>query len=220
MAVNTSSWIQAVAGQIKTSFKGFMVTLDAIPATMIGFPFNPVAYHDNFDAEYTTLRSPASRHNYPVYSGNTPRVISFTARFDQDYPFSCVLGRDLVADDKQLKHSRLAEARAVFETFKLPKAGILSNVVTTVAGAFTKSFNPGNNPAPPLVLLVMSLDRYAMGYVTKAVVKPLQYNRKMQVTRMEVDVSLLCTPNLITDTTDDTVRLVLSQIATVRNFTG
>lgn len=212
------SWFSRQLSSMKTSFKGYMLTLDAIPPSFLGFSFNPEKYDDDFSAEFSFHRAPASRRNYPIFSGNSPRIISFTLKFDADYPFSCHIGKSKSeAAGVTNKVNKLKNAIAILETMKLPKAGILSNTIATVAGGFIKG-QPSADPSPPLVLLGMSLEKMALGYVSKAKVNVLKYNTKMQPERMTVDVEYLVTPDLILTNVEDVVRTVRALVGSVRTL--
>ncbi len=209
----------AQAEQFK--WHGFMLTLDAIPPIFLRFSFNPLTINDNFDAEFDHVGSPGARYKYPIFKGNSPRIVSFQIKFDQDYPISCELGKEVTEADESggdefKRAQRVQNVISAFESFKLPKEVLLNNIVLSSIGQFKKQ-DVLNEPSPPLVLLAPAVNKYMLGYVSKAVIKTEKNNRLMMPTRIAIDVEFLVTPDLIVTNIEDAYRLVSSTIGTVQS---
>jgi hypothetical protein len=210
-------------------FKGFILAIDNFPPFLLGFTFNPEMYKDNFDAEFEWATSPASRYQFPIFKGNSPRTITFTLKYDVLYPIVCELGmeslRNVTAGGVFTMKSLFTDEAprnleivvSLFEKLKLPKSGIASNIFTNAAGNFLK-LSPSNDPNPPLALLMLAVNKFALGYVSKAEIEPEKFNHKMLITRMKVNVEFFVVPDLIFTTIEDAVREVNMYLSFVNAF--
>jgi hypothetical protein len=207
--------------QFKEHFPGFMISIDNIPPIILFFSFAPEVYNDNWDAQFDSVTTPGSRYAYPVFKGCTLREIKFRLRFDSSYPVTTRDAAKMVRGKiggggsgfgAHIKYSHdMMVARALLEKFKLPKQGI-ANIAAGVLGSFTK-VRPGvSDPAPPLTLLCVNPFKYYVGYLNRANIRPLKYNKWMLETRLQVECNFIVTPDYIFTTLEDVMRelLVLS----------
>lgn len=212
----------------KFRYKGFLLALDAVPPIFVGFQFNPeTGYVDDFTAEYAFASSPGGRHQFPIFKGNSPRRITFELRVDQDFPISCTLGR--IQNEEDLgknamgvgplykKAFRIRTFQSALEQLRLPRIGVFSNPVASLTGKFVRG-SVTSDPAPPTVVLGMAVDKYVVGYLTRATPRPLKLNKLMMPIRMSYACEFITTPDLVFTTVEDVYRLSNTTISTIKDL--
>lgn len=206
---------ERVAQSSDIRYKGFILSIDSFLPVYIGFTFPPSGLKDDFSANFSWVSAPASRYNYPIFQGVSPRIISFTLKYDQSYPIACTLGKVKNAEKygtedkggvKLWKSIAIRNLMSAFETLKLPKQGISNNIVLNLIGKFKKT-DVSSEPAPPLCILSTAVDKYSLGYVSKASVGIEKRNKFSIPTRISVNVEFLVVPDLIFSTLEDVYRI-------------
>lgn len=199
--------------------RGFMVS--TAPPLYFGFSFNPETYDDSIEPNYTHHGSPGSRFKYPMYTGMSERIITFTLDLDENFPAACEEGANIIKNYYGGKHPeeaysflgdvsmyRVEMAIASLEAMKLPKTPLVTNTVQNASGGFF-SIASQTHSAPPLVFLSLSLDKYYLGYV-KAKINPEKFNRHMQIVEATVDIEFIVSPDYVTTSMGDALRFLKS----------
>jgi hypothetical protein len=201
-------------------FRGFMYSL--LPPLYFGFSFNPETYSDNYNPNYTHHGSPGSRFKYPVYTGMSERVISFSLKLDESYPAACEEGLAYIKKHVDGGHPestevffgipnkyRVETAIATLETMKLPASPFFSNTMKSLAGNFVQTLTQTHS-SPPMVGLTLSYTKHFFGYVQSVSISPTRFNREMETVAADVDIEYIVAPNLVTTTFEDALRAVKS----------
>jgi hypothetical protein len=205
--------------------KGCLMAIDNIPPFILPFPVKPETIDDDWSAEFSHVTSPGSRFQYPIFSGVSPRVISFRLRFDADYagisPDVGMQGNDRNCDDYFTPTSKRGHFKdefiytqemqsviAVLESLKLPKQGI-ATVIADVAGLFSRVQKGASDPAPPLCLVMFSPVKIMVGHFSEIKINVTRRTEYMLPSRIEADCKFLVTPDYIFTTVEDIYRFAM-----------
>lgn len=207
-------------------YSGFLLSVDSLPPLFLRFQFNPEKFKDNTNAEFAFSTSPGSRFQFPIYMGGTPRIVTFQLKFDQDYPIACELGK--IKNDEDIgsgrgagtvikKAIRMRLVQQVLEQFKLPKLGLANNTFASISGKFFKG-SAVSDPSPPTIILGMAIDKYVLGFLSKAEIEVEKQNRYMMPTRFRVNCEFIVTPDRIFTFTEDAIRFVGSTTESIKQI--
>lgn len=216
-------------GKGKGSFTGGMLMIDNMPPYFLGFPIAPSEIRDSVDPDFDWVHSPGSRYQYPIYKNGGHRVIKFKVLFDAAYPvvrgesfgegttkktlggFARAIndstGKGIFSQYMAAQHIEIAVA--LLEKFKLPKQGF-AKILQNSMGSIVKVRAGESDPAPPLTLLALNPFKMYLGYVGKADIAQIRFNKFMFCTRIDVDIEFFVSPDYIFSALEDVKREVES----------
>lgn len=209
-----------------SAFNGCMIAVNEIsPPLILPFSFSPVEITDDVHPEYDHVSSPGGAHKFPIFMGMSEHKVTFSLIFDAKYPTVMagdgsdalnnsegVCQTSTSADTGTTYSTRNGSSRsghlgpglkmfyidsviARLEKMKMPR-NALSRL--QMAGSFTPLLAPPDaaEPAPPLILLATSLNKFYLGYLDNTI-RQTQFNKYMLPTRIEVDCTFYTSPDMI-----------------------